>query len=82
MQHIPGPTPAPNQTPSDKNVEAYDEKRRQPVQPPETAGYSSDMLQWCRRVGRSLLAANLKHRVRKGTDTANDNEHDIPRFPS
>ncbi|KAK5095882.1 hypothetical protein LTR70_003201 [Exophiala xenobiotica] len=82
--HIPAPIPASNQTPSDKDDQAYDEKRKQPVQPPETAGYRSDMLQWYRRVERSLLTANLnlKHQVRKGTDTANRNENNIPLFPS
>lgn len=83
-QHVPAPIPTSNQTPSDKDDQAYDEKRKQPVQPPETAGYRRNMLQWYRRVERSLLTANLnlKHQVRKGTDTANRNENNIPLFPS
>ena len=81
-QHTPAPIPASNQLPSDKDDQAYDEKRKQPVQPPQTAGYRRNMLQWYRRVERSLLTANLEHRLRKDTDTANGNENGMPLSPS
>lgn len=69
---------------SDKDDPAYNEKRKQPVQPPDISNYRSTMLDWCGRLERSLLTANLKHRNPKGsvTATANDYESSMPLYSS
>ena len=69
FQQVLGATSAPVQTPSDKADEASGKGRRRPVQSPEAAVYSADMLQWLKRVEHSLSNANLVHGVRKDIDT-------------